>query len=66
MPPSSARRHATSIRTAISDLLVTTKVGVLPMSVVTEALDRGAAEAKRRHLTAALSLKGDWRLLEAA
>ena len=50
----------------LGDLLVTTKVGVLPTSVVTEALDRGAAEAKRRHLTAALSLKGDWRLLEAA
>ena len=50
----------------LGDLLVTTRVGVLPTSIVTEALDRGAAEAKRRHLTAALSLKGDWRLLEAA
>jgi uncharacterized protein len=50
----------------LGDLLVTTSVGTLPTEIVSEALDRGAAEARRRHLNAALSLKGDWRLLEAA
>jgi ApbE superfamily uncharacterized protein (UPF0280 family) len=50
----------------LGDLLVTTKVGALPTEIVAEALERGAAEARRRHLNGALSLKGDWRLLEAA
>jgi ApbE superfamily uncharacterized protein (UPF0280 family) len=47
-------------------LMVTTRVGRLPSDVVAGALDRGAAEARRLGLGAALSLQGDWRLLEAA
>jgi ApbE superfamily uncharacterized protein (UPF0280 family) len=47
-------------------LMVTTRVGRLPADVVAGALDRGAAEARRLGLGAALSLQGDWRLLEAA
>ena len=50
----------------LGDLLVTTRVGALPSDVVAAALDRGAAAARRLKLTAALSLKGEWRLLEAA
>jgi ApbE superfamily uncharacterized protein (UPF0280 family) len=45
----------------LGDLLVTTGVGPLPQDIVAAALDRGAAEARRLHLSAALSLKGDWR-----
>jgi ApbE superfamily uncharacterized protein (UPF0280 family) len=48
------------------DLLVTTQVGRLPADIVARALDRGAAEARRLRLGAALCLQGDWRLLEAA
>src|SRR5262249_5420040 len=43
-------------------LLVTTKVGPLPAEVIGRALDRGAAEARRLGLSAALCLKGQWRL----
>ncbi len=50
----------------LADLLVTTKVGPLPAELVSAALDRGALEARRLHLSAALCLQGDWRLLEAA
>ena len=50
----------------LGDLLVTTNVGALPADVVSQALDRGSDEARRLHLSAALSLKGDWRLSEAA
>jgi len=50
----------------LGELLVTTRVGDLPAEIVAAALDHGAAEARRLGLSAALSLKGDWRLLEAA
>lgn len=50
----------------LGGLLVTTKVGALPADVVSQALDYGAGEARRLRLSAALSLKGDWRVLEAA
>ncbi len=50
----------------LGDLAVTTKVGALPAETVAFALDRGAAEARRLHVSAALSLKGDWRLSETA
>jgi ApbE superfamily uncharacterized protein (UPF0280 family) len=51
----------------LGDLPVTVAVGTLPLEAVTEALDRGAAEARRlrrRGLidSAALSLQGEWRL----
>jgi hypothetical protein len=50
----------------LGDLLVTTGVGRLPPEIVDAALERGAEEARRLKLGAALSLQGDWRLLEAA
>lgn len=50
----------------LADLAVTTRVGALPDEIVALALDKGAAEARRLRLSAALALKGDWRLLEAA
>ncbi|HZQ01521.1 MAG TPA: UPF0280 family protein [Reyranella sp.] len=50
----------------LGDLPVTTSVGRLPAEIVSEALGRGAAEARRLRLGAALCLQGDWRLLEAA
>jgi hypothetical protein len=50
----------------LGDLPVTTGVGRLPADVIALALDRGAAEARRLRLSAALSLQGDWRLSEAA
>ena len=46
----------------LGELLVTTKVGPLPAGVIDQALDRGAAEARRLGLSAALCLKGRWRL----
>ncbi len=51
----------------LGDLPVTVAVGVLPLEVVAEALDRGAAEARRLRRcglidSAALSLQGEWRL----
>jgi ApbE superfamily uncharacterized protein (UPF0280 family) len=46
----------------LQDLLVTTRVGPLPAEVVADALDCGAAEARRLGLNAALSLQGQWRL----
>jgi ApbE superfamily uncharacterized protein (UPF0280 family) len=46
----------------LAELLVTTKVGSLPADVIDQALDRGAAEARRLGLSAALCLKGQWRL----
>lgn len=54
----------------LRDLPVTVAVGPLPTSAIEEALDRGAAEARRLWLcglidSAALSLAGQWRL-EAA
>ncbi len=52
--------------TDLGDLLVTTGVGRLPAEIVNEALERGADEARRLKLGAALCLQGDWRLLEAA
>ncbi len=52
--------------TDLGDLPVTTGVGRLPAEIVSEALERGAAEARRLHLGAALCLQGDWRILEAA
>lgn len=52
----------------LGDLPVTVAVGALPLEIVAEALDRGAAEARRlrrRGLidSAALSLRGEWRLV---
>jgi hypothetical protein len=49
------------------DLPVTVAVGPLPDDVIAEALDRGAAEARRLRLCgliggAALSLFGQWRI----
>jgi hypothetical protein len=49
----------------LGDLPVTTAVGTLPAATVTEALERGHAEACRLGLGAALSLQGEWRLSEA-
>jgi uncharacterized protein len=51
----------------LGDLPVTVSVGPLPDAVIAEALDRGAAEARRLRLCgliegAALSLCGQWRL----
>jgi len=43
-------------------LLVTTQVGPLPPEVIDQALERGAAEARRLGLSVALCLKGQWRL----
>jgi hypothetical protein len=43
-------------------LLVTTNVGPLPADVIDQALERGAAEVRRLGLSAALCLKGQWRL----
>lgn len=52
----------------LGDLPVTVAVGALPLEIAAEALDRGAAEARRlrrRGLidSAALSLRGEWRLV---
>ncbi len=44
------------------DMLVTTHVSPLPAEIVAEALDRGAAEARRLGVCAALCLQGQWRL----
>jgi ApbE superfamily uncharacterized protein (UPF0280 family) len=49
------------------DLPVTVAVGALPQALIDEALDRGAAEARRLRLcglidSAALSLFGQWRI----
>jgi hypothetical protein len=46
----------------LGESLVTTNVGPLPPDVIDRALDRGAAEARRQGLSAALCLKGQWRL----
>ncbi len=51
----------------LGDLPVTVAMGVLPLEVVAEALDRGTAEARRLRRcglidSAALSLQGEWRL----
>ncbi len=51
----------------LGDLLVTTAVGDLPVPIVAQALNRGAAEARRLRIAglveaAALSLKGEWRI----
>ena len=51
----------------LGDLPVTVAVGALPFEIVAEALDRGAAEARRLRRcglidSAALSLQGEWRL----
>ena len=51
----------------LRDLPVTVAVGALPASAIGEALDRGAAEARRLRLcglidSAAISLAGQWRL----
>jgi ApbE superfamily uncharacterized protein (UPF0280 family) len=54
----------------LGELPVTVAVGVLPASVVTRALDKGATEARRLRLLgliegAALSLAGAWRIESA-
>ena len=51
----------------LGDLPVTVAVGSLPPEAVSEALDRGVAEARRLRRaglidSAALSLRGDWRI----
>jgi ApbE superfamily uncharacterized protein (UPF0280 family) len=46
----------------LGDLLVTTQVGALPPAMIEQALERGAAEARRLGLSAALCLQGRWRL----
>jgi ApbE superfamily uncharacterized protein (UPF0280 family) len=46
----------------LGELLVTTEVGALPAAIIDQALERGAAEARRLGLSAALCLKGQWRL----
>jgi hypothetical protein len=46
----------------LGELLVTTHVGALPAAIIDQALERGAAEARRLGLSAALCLKGQWRL----
>src|SRR4029077_17387615 len=46
----------------LGDVRVTTQVGALPAAIVDQALERGAAEARRLGLSAALCLKGQWRL----
>ncbi len=46
----------------LGDLLVTTRVGALPADLIDAALERGAAEARRLGLGAALCLQGRWRL----
>ena len=70
--PSVERRPARQLDpdSDLLDLPVTVSVGPLPHHVVAAALDRGAAEARRLRLcglidSAALSLKGQWRI-EAA
>jgi len=46
----------------LGDLLATTKVGALPPDMIEQALQRGAAEARRLGMSAALCLQGRWRL----
>jgi ApbE superfamily uncharacterized protein (UPF0280 family) len=46
----------------LGELPVTTRVGHLPAEIVAGALGRGAAEARRLGLSAALSLQGQWRI----
>lgn len=46
----------------LGELLVTTNVGALPAAIIDQALERGAAEARRLGLSAALCLQGQWRL----
>ena len=46
----------------LGDLLVTTNVGALPAATVVQALGRGAAEARRLGLIAAISLQGQWQM----
>ena len=66
--PSIERRPARELDpdSDLGDLPVTVAVGALPDDVIAEALDRGAAEARRLRLCsliegAALSLRGHWR-----
>ncbi len=47
----------------LGELLVTTHVGALPAAIIDQALESGAAEARRLGLSAALCLKGQWRLV---
>ena len=67
--PSIERRPARELDpdSDLGDLPVTVAVGALPSALVEEALDRGAAEARRLRLcglidSAALSLQGRWRI----
>ena len=67
--PSIERRPARELDpdSDLSDLLVTVAVGPLPNDAITEALDRGATEARRLRLCGliegtALSLCGQWRI----
>jgi ApbE superfamily uncharacterized protein (UPF0280 family) len=46
----------------LGELSVTTHVGALPAEIIDQALDRGAAEARRLGLSAALCLQGQWRV----
>ena len=67
--PSIERRPARDLDpdSDLLDLPVTVAVGTLPQPLIEEALDRGAAEARRLRLcglidSAALSLQGCWRI----
>ncbi|MFI4998482.1 MAG: UPF0280 family protein [Reyranellales bacterium] len=67
--PSIRRRPASELDpdSDLAGLPVTVSVGPLPHHVIAAALDRGAAEARRLRLcrlidSAALSLKGQWRI----
>ena len=67
--PSIERRPARDLDpdSDLLDLPVTVAVGALPPPLIDEALDRGAAEARRLRLrglidSAALSLQGHWRI----
>ncbi len=62
--PAIARRPARDLDpdSDLGDLPVTVDVGPLPDKIVTQALDRGVAEARRLRLAAALTLQGQWRL----
>ena len=67
--PSIERRPARDLDpdSDLFDLPVTVAVGMLPQALIDQALDRGAAEARRLRFcglidSAAISLKGQWRI----
>jgi uncharacterized protein len=62
--PAIERRPACELNpdSDLGELLVTTHVGALPVAIIDQALERGAAEARRLGLSTALNLQGQWRL----